>query len=460
MKKTLFLFLLLIGLLCALSVSACAAEIVASGDCGENVTWTLDSEGTLTVKGSGRMNDYDHFEGRATYTPWWLYTFESSKQYIYKIVVEEGVTHIGVGAFDRCWAAETIDFPRDIPSIGTHAFAYCESMTEFRFPDGMTAIPESLLFGCAALKTLDIPNTVTRIGASAFGYCSGLSELEIPASVTAIGEGAFQDCAGLTEFDWPETVTAIPKEAFKGCDQLARVGIPASVTSIGAYAFQGCNALTALPEMPGVESIGSFAFWNCLGLKTAVVPDSVTALQGRAFSGCVELESAVLPAGVTEAAMYLFQECEKLERVTLPLGLKTVSDSAFLGCKALTDVFYRGTQAQWDGVSVVERGNDALLGATMHFADRAGSMTADGGGRVDFSLTDGVLSLSNGSLGAITPETPVFVAVYDSRGRFAGLQICEGPCSVNVGGDKARLFWIRGDSFTPLSECAGISLTD
>ena len=40
----------------------------------------------------------------------------------------------------------------------------------------------------------------------------------------------------------------------------------------------------------------------------------------------------------------------------------------------------------------------------MHFADRAGSMTADGGGRVDFSLTDGVLSLSNGSFGAITPE--------------------------------------------------------
>ena len=61
MKKTIFLFLLLIGLLCALSVSACAAEIVASGNCGDggaNVTWTLDSEGTLTVKGSMYEDDF------------------------------------------------------------------------------------------------------------------------------------------------------------------------------------------------------------------------------------------------------------------------------------------------------------------------------------------------------------------------------------------------------------------
>ena len=36
------------------SLTASAAE---SGTCGENLTWTLDDEGTLTISGTGAMDN-------------------------------------------------------------------------------------------------------------------------------------------------------------------------------------------------------------------------------------------------------------------------------------------------------------------------------------------------------------------------------------------------------------------
>ncbi len=32
----------------------------ASGTCGENLTWTLDSAGSLTISGAGDMTDYSY----------------------------------------------------------------------------------------------------------------------------------------------------------------------------------------------------------------------------------------------------------------------------------------------------------------------------------------------------------------------------------------------------------------
>jgi len=61
------------------AISACAAEVVGSGTCGDNLTWVLDDEGTLTISGTGDMNDYmlyvpgPYDEGWETYvsSPWW-----------------------------------------------------------------------------------------------------------------------------------------------------------------------------------------------------------------------------------------------------------------------------------------------------------------------------------------------------------------------------------------------------
>ena len=67
-----------------------AAEVIASGTCGENLTWTLDSSGVLTVSGTGEMEGYNS-------APW-----SADRELIQRVVIEEGVTSVGINAFNGC----------------------------------------------------------------------------------------------------------------------------------------------------------------------------------------------------------------------------------------------------------------------------------------------------------------------------------------------------------------------
>ena len=71
--KYMIKWLALVGMLVALfCCSAAIAAEVASGTCGaqgDNLTWTLDDSGTLTISGTGDMADYDE----ATDVPWYWY---------------------------------------------------------------------------------------------------------------------------------------------------------------------------------------------------------------------------------------------------------------------------------------------------------------------------------------------------------------------------------------------------
>ena len=106
--------------LCALFINASAVNIVDSGKCGDNLTWTIDSEKTLTISGTGEMYDYtnehryDIFYG--TDTPWHDKT-------VLNVVIDEGVTSIGANAFAHK-PLKTIYIPASITKIGDGAFAF------------------------------------------------------------------------------------------------------------------------------------------------------------------------------------------------------------------------------------------------------------------------------------------------------------------------------------------------
>ena len=213
------------------------ADIVVSGTCGiygDNLTWTLDSEGTLTISGKGEMDN-------SSDVPWDSYSDD-----IVSVVIEDGVTSIGKWAFYFCDNLTSITIPNSVTSIGYSVFGYCESLTSIILPDGVTSIGDSAFYWCDNLTSITIPDSVTSIGDSAFMHCESLTSITIPDSVTSIGDSAFADCVGLTSIEIRDGVTSIGDYAFYHCKNLTSITIPDSVTSIGDWAFYNCDSLTSI----------------------------------------------------------------------------------------------------------------------------------------------------------------------------------------------------------------------
>ena len=244
-----------------------------SGTCGDNVTWTLDDEGTLTISGTGATKDYQT-NNRSPF---------DHKTDIKKVVINDGVTSIGYGLFLYCSNLSEVSIPNSVTSIGTGAF-----------------------YQCTSLKNITLPNSLTSIGTDAFGYCTSLTSIKIPDSVTSIGEYAFEYCSNLTSITISNSVTSIGTDAFGHCTSLTSITIPDSVTSIGDYAFEYCTDLTNITIPNRVTSIGLGAFLKCSSLTSITIPISVTSIGASAFSNCSNLASIAIKKSLYEKCKNAF----------------------------------------------------------------------------------------------------------------------------------------------------------
>ena len=216
-KKVILLAIFVCSLAALLAVSAFAADIVDSGNCGkngDNVTYTLDSDGLLTISGEGEMGDYS-YSNRA---PWYDRCEE-----IKKVAILDGVTSIGNSAFSYCSNLTSIEIPNSVMSIGDSAFTSCSSLTSIEIPNSVTNIGDYAFESCSSLTSIKIPSSVTSIGDRVFSYCSSLTIIEIPNGMTNIGNAAFFYCSSLTSIKIPNSVKRIEDEAFRNCNRLKNV---------------------------------------------------------------------------------------------------------------------------------------------------------------------------------------------------------------------------------------------
>ena len=195
MKKRLLSTLLVLCMVLALLPGTALAS--SSGTCGENVTWAL-SDGTLTISGTGSMDDCYYGTGSNIMTvetkPWLSYCDE-----ITTVRIVEGVTSVGGHAFSDCPNLTSVTIPDSVTSIGYAAFSDCSSLTSVSIPDGVTSIGDSAFARCSSLTNVIIPDGVTTIEGRTFTFCGNLSSVTIPDSVTSIGMAAFCECTSLTD---------------------------------------------------------------------------------------------------------------------------------------------------------------------------------------------------------------------------------------------------------------------
>ena len=268
MRKRLLSFVLAVLMIASLlPATALAADIVDSGTCGtkgSNLTWTLDSEGVLTISGSGDMHGYD-LPG----APWY-----GSRSRVKSAVIAEGVTSIGRYAFYGCTSLTSVTIPDSVTSIGSSAFEDCTSLTSVTIPDSVMSIGDDAFYNCSSLTSVTIPDSVTSIGDSPFASCTSLTGIWVAEGNSHYSSDAsgvlfnkdkttLVQCLGaFAAYAIPDSVTSIGGSAFEGCRSLISVTIPDSVTSIGGDAFYNCTSLT------DVYYAGSEAQWKAISISS------------------------------------------------------------------------------------------------------------------------------------------------------------------------------------------------
>ncbi len=359
-NKILSVFLALVMVLSIFSITASAAAY--GGTCGDNLTWSYDaSTCVLTISGTGDMANYKYNN-----RPW-----ETYEDKIKTVVINDGVTNIGNYAFYSCGALANITIPDSVTSIKTFAF-----------------------FGCKSLTQLPIGNNVTSIGTNAFQSCTGLVSVTLPDSITTISSSLFQGCTALTNVTMSNNVTAINNSAFQGCKGLVEITIPDSVTRIASLAFADCEKLANITMGKTVTSIDGSVFSNCKSLKSFVIPEKVTTISSGLFQYCTSLESVTIPDTVTSIGDSAFRECTSLTSITVPIGVETIGALAFYDCTALTDVYYSGSEYQWNKITIGDN-NPSLDTATKHFG--VSSIVSGLCGKYvqwSYNLASGVLTIS------------------------------------------------------------------
>lgn len=322
MKKKILSLVLVCAMLMALVPSVSAAEIVASGNCGtynyntqqfaDNAKWMLNSEGTLTVSGTGSIGSWFVSNGAQDY-----------KNDIKKLIIEDGITGIGAGAFNGCKNLAEIDIPDSVMRIESNVFY-------------ATTWYNNQPFGSV------------YVGKVLYDYKFDKSKKE---NITLkIREGTVSISNTLD--DWAYFSGS---EDFEARKRITNIEFPDSLKMISARAL------------------------DCTGWYTKQ-PDGVVYVNDILYaykSGMTEPQNIHIKDGTTTICPYAFHSgsgypiCDKMTAVYIPTSLQTVYEFAFLECDSLTDIYYAGTKEQWNNSTITvftdENGNDAFMNASVHF---------------------------------------------------------------------------------------------
>ena len=180
-------------------------DILTSGTWGDNLTWSIDKNGLLTVSGQGGMLERSGEN----------YSWQRFRTLISGLKLEEGVTSVATSAMYSLGINELV-LPDSVTSLGSNTFSYCTGLTRAVLPAGLAEVGNRMFMGCTALK-----------------------DVTISEGIASVGKGAFRDCVSLTDIKLPASLTMVEYGAFAGCSGLKSVTIPATVKAIGGYMFDG-----------------------------------------------------------------------------------------------------------------------------------------------------------------------------------------------------------------------------
>ncbi len=357
--------------------------IVASGECGDTLIWTLDGLGTFRISGTGSTWDSDYWVGSAA----------SYDVRVRRVIVEEGVTRIGFAFFfDSCM--RSLELPDSLSTLGICSIYWSRFLEHLMIPDSVTQMEAGCLGSTYSLERIVLPEGMADIGTSPFLYNSSLQEVVLPHSLLSLPGNMFDTCTSLHSVRFRSQAPAFSDNTFAGCTLTAyypvaydtwtedvRQNYGGTITwepyGIGAILAQGtCGdnltwtlddsyTLTisgegemydygtrewdAYDSLSGTTDARPWQEYN-RKIQKVVVKEGVVSIGVAAFSDHSALTEVVLPEGLVRIGAAAFEKCSLLEEITLPQSLQQLGSVVFDGCSALERVTFLGRDVELDSL--------------------------------------------------------------------------------------------------------------
>ena len=247
-----------------------------------------------------------------------------------EIVIHEGVTHVGFGAFAECSSLVSVSIPGTLKVLNDQMFLKCTSLKTVTLGDGVEIIYVRAFAKCSALESISIPDSVTGISLCAFEKCTSLTKLDLGNGIKTIVNSAFTDCENLTQINVPSSVELIGRGAFDGCDKLEY-----NKYENALYLGNEENPYVALVKATSTD------------INTINIHENTSAIAYYAFKNCENLRKVIIPEGVKVIGQGTFSNCSSLEDVELPSTITEIHSGAFSRCHRLRDIRFHGTKEQW-----------------------------------------------------------------------------------------------------------------
>lgn len=395
MKFKLLFVLLAAGITAAQTALTASAEDFSSGKCGDNATWALSADGTLTISGSGAMYDYKTKED----TPWHTALVDGIIQ---KVVTDDTITTIGQNAFCDCKSLTEVVLGSKVSSVKAFAFSQCSSIHTFT-PGDATIITDSAFNAVNKITTVNLRSSVTELAANLrdmdsvtsfnvedsdnTGYYTvngilyhrktnngeetktlvkvpegiQLSGTYIPeAGTDIIGAKAFEAQKLLTEVILPETVFDLQMNAFYDCDSLKSLTVGNNTSAVENVFHGGTpissvylrNSVTGIADAVRdldtvtefiVDDTDGIGYYDVNGILYHYAEDSEESVKTlvKVPEG-TQLTEYTAENGTNIIGAHAFDSQKKLEKAVLPASVHTLSEFAFSNCTALKGIYFYG----------------------------------------------------------------------------------------------------------------------
>ena len=324
--------------------SVCGADWYVEGSCGGTTTWKLDLNGTLTISGTGGMDNYE----TSSDINW--YNYISS---ITAVVIEDGVTSIGDYAFCDCTSLTSVTIADSVTSIGKYAFGDCDALTSITIPASVTSIG-SYAFQYAGLTSVTIAGNATNIDDCAFICCSDLTGITFQGDAPVVGDRVFYGVTANAHYPADNaTWTADVMKHYGGTLAWMIYHGPANVLASGYCGAQNANLMWVYTDegVLTVSGTGDMADWTNTGalpwykyryqMKSVIIEEGVTSVGNTAFYWFTNLESVKLPESLIRIGEQAFAQSNQMTEFVIPAGVQEIDDNAFQ-ITTIQDFYFEG----------------------------------------------------------------------------------------------------------------------